>query len=270
VQIDTHDPAPIERRMHAVQAVRQVTHALWALSSAQLPLVEEAVAQASEYLDWVDAMVEHLAGRPVPGPTHGTLHVVIGPERGYSGSLGRDVLGAIPSQGALGLVGRRLIELASESHSTAARLRFALPAATTPDEPESIAEAVAEAVLQRADDTHVVLHHPRAGQRGLSRSVILAGAREARPAPPDSYSPLATVLGAAVRESVRGRLTIGVAEALRAEVVARIAATERARKACDQRVEELEQLWRVAQRERTTTEVLELSAIRSREGTEKT
>lgn len=261
--IDAHDPAVIERRVVAVRAVRQVTHALWALSSAQLPLVERAVAEASEYLDWVDDMVERLAGRAVPSHSRGSLHVVIGPERGYSGSLARDVVAAIPKRGALGLVGRRLAELAREERDLAGRIRFELPAALTPDEPENVAELLAAAVLQHAEGLHVVLHHPRAGRRGVARAVILAGAREPIGARPDSYSPLETVLAAAVRESVRGRLTIGVAEALRAEVAARVAATDRARKACDQRIELLEQSWRAAQRERITTELLEINASRA-------
>jgi len=264
MQIDSHDATSIERRIVAVKAVRQITHALWALSRAQLPLVERTVAEASEFLDWVDDMVERLAGRPVPGRSRASLHVVIGPERGYSGSLARDIVSTIPRDGALGLVGRRLTELAAEDAQLAGRVLFELPAAMTPDEPEGVAEALAEVILQHAHDMHVVLHYPRPGHRKLTRVVILAGAREPQASPPDSYSPLKDVLAAAVRESVRGRLTIGIAEALCAEVVARIAATERARKACDQRFEELERIWRVAQRERITSELLEISAGRTK------
>jgi F0F1-type ATP synthase gamma subunit len=272
LEANPNDAAQIERQMIAVEAVRQIMHALWALSRAQLPTIERALAEVSAYLDWVDQLVERLAGRPVPArtssaageravvaPEH-TLHVVIGPERGYSGALAREVLTSIPRRGAIGVVGRRLAELVRDEPELVPAIRFELPAASTPDETETLAETLAEAVLEHARQGHVELHHPRAGQSGLARQVILATARESAPGPPDSYSSLESVLEAAVRESVGGRLALAISEALRAEVVARIVATERARTACDERLEELRRSWRVAEQERTTSELIELGA----------
>ncbi len=248
--------------MAAVKAVRQVVHALWALSRAQLPLVEQAVAEASLFLDWVDEIVERLAGRPTSAGPGETLHVVIGPERGYAGSLARRMLACVPPEGALGLVGQRLADAAHERPELARRVLFTLPAAVTHDEADELAQRVAEALLGHARTHHVELHYPRAGEREPTRVVLLAGAREPAADPPDSYSPIETLLAAAVHESVAGRITVGLIEALRAEIMARIAAVDRARLACDAKLEELEHAWRQARQERITNELLESGTAR--------
>lgn len=252
----------IERRMTAVSAVRQVVHALWALSRAQLPLVEQVAAQAHTWVDWVDEVVERLAGRPAPRVAQPTLHVVLGPERAYVGPLARHVLAAVPREGSVGLVGRRLAEAAIGDANLEGRLQFALPGASTHDEHELVARAVAEAVLSYAPERHVVLHYPRMGRDELTRVVLLAAAREPAPLPPDTYSPVTVVLDQALREALTGRLAVGVIEALQAEVAARIAAAEQARSACDKRLDELADEWRAARQERITNELLEITAGR--------
>lgn len=252
------DLGVVERRIAAVAAVGQVVHAIWALARAQLPLAERASADASAYLDWVDEVVERLAGAPVPWTAGRRLHVVLGPERAYAGALPRRVLAQIPDDGLLGLVGSRLIESAMRRPELESRILFTLPGAVSHDEHDEIAHRIAEAVLFHAGHSHVELLYPRGGGSTLHRVVLLAGERAPVGRAPETWSPLPEVLAYAVRESIASRLAVGVAEALRAEVRARIIAAETARGACDRRLDELHQTWRIARQEQITNELLEV------------
>lgn len=260
------DPSAVERRMLVVRAVRQIVHAIWALARAQLPLAEKAAADATTYLDWVDQVTARLAGRPRHLPAAETFFVVIGPQRAYCGGLPRKVAHAIPPDGELGLVGARLIEIASELPEVAPRVRFALPSAATHDEHEETSRALAEAVLTHARHRVVELLYPVSVDGALRSVVLLAGPREALPSPPDHYAPLPALVGAAVSEGVGGRLSVGLAEALRAETLARIAASERAKTACDASIDELQREWRVARQQEITAEILEVVAGREASG----
>ncbi len=256
------DPRVLERRISAVTAVGQVVHAIWALARAQLPLAEQASAQASAYLDWVDEIVERLAGAPLPEHSRSRLYVVLGPERAYCGSLPRRVLAQVPAAGYLGIVGSRLIESVSRRPELIARTLFNLPGAVTHDEHDAIAHRIAEAVLLHGGGSHVELYYPRSGGSTLHRVVLLAGEREPVRSPPETWSPLQAVLGEAVREAIASRLAVGVAESLRAEVHFRILAAEKARGASDRKLAELQQAWRVARQEQITNELLEVVAGR--------
>jgi hypothetical protein len=230
------------------------------LARAQLPLVEAAAQEATAYLDWADSIVERLAGAPLPAHPKALLVVVLGPERPYCGALPRQIADAIPDSGELGLVGQRLCEAALADPLIARRVRFQLPGATTHDEHEEVGRQVALAVLEHHADRQVELVYPRRDARSLERRVLLAGTRAAALAPPDTYAPLVEVLDRAVTEALSGRLAVGVVEALHAEVLARIAAADRARGACDRKLEELGLAWRVARQERITNELLEAVA----------
>lgn len=262
------DLRAIERRMDAVTAVRQVFQAVWALARAQLPLAEAAAQDATAYLDWVDRVVDRLAGAPVPRPAGPVLSVVLGPERAYCGALPRQVVAQVPAENILGLVGSRTIEQARTIPGVRARIAFALPGAAAHDEHEEVARAVAEAVLAHAAGAQVELLHPVHGSAGLHRTVLLAGERVLVTEPPETYSQLQVVLDAAMREAVTGRLAVGLAEVLRAEVRARVAAAEQARHAADDKLADLRQQWRTARQEQITSELLEVVAGRqaSRDG----
>ncbi|MCC6903393.1 MAG: F0F1 ATP synthase subunit gamma [Polyangiaceae bacterium] len=246
----------VERRMDAVRAVRRVVHAIWAVSSAQLPLVERAVAAASDYLAWVDQVVARLIGPPVPGAAPEALWVVLGPERAYSGSLARDLLAELPAEGAVGLVGRRLAEVAAEISGVSARVRFELPGATSHEQHDEVAQAVARAVLEHARSADV--HLLGFGASGPRTALILGRRYSPAGLAPETYSPLPVVLDHAVTEALSSRLSVAVAEALRAELLHRIAAAERAKSACDSRLEELTHDWRAARQEHITSELVEI------------
>lgn len=253
------DPVLLQRRMTAVRAVRQVVHALWALSRAQLPHVERATESAREYRRWVDRVLERVSGPPVPGVRRQGFAVVLGPERPYCGGLPRVILAQIPEGVPLGLVGRRLREIAEGSPSLRARVVFSLPGAVAHDEHETVGHAVAEAVLQHARGAAVDLYYPRPGG-ALSRAVLLAESHSPSPDPPETYSPLRTVLDSALAEALSARLTVAVAQTLHAEVLARSAAAERAVSACDRKLTEMEGAYRVARHRQITGELLEVVA----------
>lgn len=260
---DEQDQHRLARRMDAVSSVRQVVGAVWALARAQLPQVERAAGEASVYLDWVDAVVTRLAGAPLPAPPGAALHVVLGPERAFCGPLARQVLAQLPPTGPLVLVGQRLIEAAELEPALAARIELRLRGAAAHDEHEQVARAMAEAVLARAGPRQVLLLHPTQGGPGLHQSVLLSGPRQPLGRLPDTFSPLPQVLAAAVREAATGRLAVGALEALRAEVRARISATEATRQACDRRLEELRQDLRAARQAQITNELIEVVAARA-------
>ena len=77
---------------------------------------------------------------------------------------------------------------------------------------------------------------------------------------PDTYSSPSAILADAVRESIRGRFRVALAESLRAEIDARVLASERARRAVDRRIEELEGTLRIMTQEQITRELCDLYA----------
>ncbi|HEY8432718.1 MAG TPA: F0F1 ATP synthase subunit gamma [Sandaracinaceae bacterium] len=247
----------IEASLRAVQAVAGVVHAVESLARAQLPRAERAVAEGSEYLDWIDAVIDRLAGPPREPEHAASLTVVVGPERAFSGGLARAVVRSAPARGALGLVGTRLSETAARERGLAERVVFSLAGPSSVDDLADASARLAEAVLAHGSGARVELVHPRG--RGVARVVLLAAAREPRPLEHELYSPAREVLRAAVRESVTGRLRIALAEGLLAELRARTAMAERARRAADERLEELEARLRVGQREQITRELTELT-----------
>jgi hypothetical protein len=250
----------IESALRATSAVRSVVQAVWALSRAQLPRVEEAVAESTTYLDWVDEVVDRVAGPPRPAAEERSLTLVLGPERGFVGSLARSVLASIPPRGPVGLVGGRLAEMAEREPGLRPRVLFSLPGPSSVDELGGVSRALAKAVLEHGADAPVELSYPRGAGRGMHRAVLLAGEREAKRPTFEHYSPLGSVLAAAVRESVTGRLRIALAESLLAETRARVTAAERAKRAADDREAELESDLRVQQQEQITRELVELTA----------
>lgn len=257
MNVELVDLVQVERRSVAVVAVRRVVHALWALARAQLPQVEEAAQQASEYLDAVEGVVNRLAEPASPVPEHEVLKVVLGPERSFCGSLHRQVVASIPEVGPLGVVGRRTREALTAAQQ--ARVVFTLDGPATVDELVEVTQAIAHEVLLRADAGAVELLVPRrlAGG-GLERVVLLSGHRHVVAEPPETFSPVEEVLDAAIVELVQSRLVVALAESLRAEVQARISAADAARRASDEQLEVLEHARRVLRKEETTREILEL------------
>lgn len=252
------DLAAIERRIAAVSSVRQVVSAIWALARAQLPLIEQASAEASAYLQWVDEVVERVAGAPGEGRGGPSLTVVLGPERPYCGALPRSVAEQLPPEGELGIVGRRLAEALEFDRAVQQRVRFSVSGPATHDDAETVARAVAEEVLALAPGRAVTVLCPRLGARGLQRVTLLGGERSSVGIVPETLSPVAEVLAASVHEAASSWLTVLLMQSLLVEVRARVVAAEAARVACDRQLEEIRGAWRVARQEAITSEILEV------------
>ncbi len=260
---DARTQVEAERRIGAVRAVEQVMRAVWALARAQLPLAEAAAAEAATYVAWAEALVDRLAGAPGPATDGDPLVVLVGPERAFCGPLARVLLGALPPSGRVGLVGARLAQAGTEDDSVASRIAFTLPACSTPDELGPAADRVAHAILQAGLAHGVVMLHPIDGTSAVTRSVLIAGAREPVDEPLESFGAPRAVLEAAVLEAVGGRLAAALAEALRSEVRARLAAADAARRACERQLDELNHQWRTLRQATITQELLEIVAARS-------
>jgi hypothetical protein len=258
---DQQDLATVERRMAAVTSVHQVVQLIWLIARSQLPDVEAAAADAGTYVDWVDATICRLAGEPELAEPGAALHVVFGPERGYCGGLTREVIGGLPPEGHLGIVGRHLLERATaDDIDRAARIRFTVPGPASAFEHEAVAYDVARAILEHAGDAPVVVHYPSVDADGLVQRHILSGGRRVVRDPPETFSPVSTTLEIGVRELVMGRLAVAAIETLRAEVRARVAASDRARTGCDRRLEELRGDLAVVRQSQVTSELLEIVA----------
>lgn len=259
---ELHELPRVEQRLGATEAVQQVMRAVWALARAQQPQVEAAAGDATAYLDAAEAVVVRLAGDPMieQAPEH-VLWVLVGPERPFCGPLARMLLEQLPPRGPIGLVGQRLAEACSQLPALQERVVFQLHAATTPQELGHRAELLA-AELLAAERPSAVLLHPVDGLPRLHRSVVLAGARGPIEAPPETLLPVGEVLEAAVLEVVAGRLAVALAEALRAEVRARLTAAEAAYRATERQLEALRHRWRVLRQDAITQELLELTAGR--------
>ncbi len=251
-----------ERRIDATGAVAQVMNAVWALARAQQPAAEASAAEAATYLDQAERIIERLAGPPPDVDDSDVLHVLVGPERPFCGPLARTLLEQLPPAGRVGLVGARLAEVAALDPAMAARVVFTVPAAAMADEIPLCTEPIAAAILAHARAGAVHLLHPDAGTPRLRVGRLLTGPRPPAPRPPELLSPQGDVLEVAVQEAVAGRLAVGLAEALRAEVAARLAATDAARRACQREVDDLTQQWRILRQESITMELIELSAAR--------
>lgn len=248
----------LERSMRAVTAIRQVMHAIWALSRAQLPLVEHAASAAVVYEQWVDRIVDRVAGPPLAAPAGHVLTVVFGPERAYSSALGRRIVEELPREGELGLVGQRMAELVEAFPEHDRRVRFRCAGSVAHDDLHEVAAEVARNLLEHAGHAQIELLHPAEGQIELQRVVLIASRASTLQTPPESYSPLERVLEAVTFEAMTGRLAVAAVEALRAEIRARIAAADAARKACEERLAELESAWHLGRRETITRELLEI------------
>lgn len=259
----TRDLVRVEETIEAVSAVRHVLQAIRALARAQLAPVDRLAAQSTHWLDEVQQVLDRLTApvdrsRESPrGVPSDDVVVVIGPERAFCGGLPRRVREAVPA-GPVALVGQRLIDLADDE--LRARARFLLPAAASPDEVPAAARRIAEAVLATAP-AGVRLLHPR-GEGALHDVVLLPGPRRVRHWLPDTLSRPEVVIEAAVRELATGRLAVALADTLRAEVRARLAAADAAVHAADARLKELAQAARVQRQEQVTREILEIVASR--------
>ncbi|MCW5830922.1 MAG: F0F1 ATP synthase subunit gamma [Labilithrix sp.] len=254
----TDDITAVERSMRAVGAIRQVLHAVWALSRAQLPLVEQAASAAATYQSWVDGAADRVAGAPYASTAARTLTVVFGPERPYSSILARRIAEAIPD-GDLGIVGQRLAETIGQSAETDRRVRFRCPGSVAHDDLHDVAFSVAKQILEHGRGAVVVVIHPLERSAELARVPLIA-ARGLVDRPPETFSPLARVVERAVVEAMTGRLAVAAAEALRAEIRARMEAADTARRACDERLVELEGALHLGRRETITRELLEIVA----------
>jgi len=252
----------------AVRAVGSVISAVWALSRAQLPRVERAVADAGEYLAWLDRVVDDLAGPPLEAAPERSFTVALGPERPFCGDLGRGVLDGLPPRGEVGLVGTRLGEMGRRVlRNEPERIAFVRPGPTGIDDLAAVSGDVSRALLAHVsarrvpaeDPIQVVLLHP--GGRGAApvQSVLLPARRGAPREDLDLFSPPAVVARAAAREGVTGRLRHALGWSLLAETRARAAVAERARRAVEDREAELTTALRVLEREQVTTELVELA-----------
>jgi F0F1-type ATP synthase gamma subunit len=247
-----------------VSAVQQVMRAVWALARAQQPRAEAAASEASVYLEWAESIVERLAGPHAPVERPDTLWVLVGPERAFCGPLARVLLQQLPAEGAIGLVGSRLVDVARHDTDLGERILFELPAASTVDEMPRLAERIAQAVLDAQDDARaVVVLHPVDGTSSVQGAVLLSGERATAPEVPESWLPVDEVLEATVLEAVEGRLVVALAEAMRSEVRARLAASDAARRACERQLDELTQHGRTLRQSTITQELLELTAART-------
>jgi len=258
--LDLHD---IERRLDAVGSVAQVVRAIWALARGQIPLCRKAVEEATVYLDWVDEVVDRVAGPPTTPTGTTRLVVVLGPERPFCGALPRQVLEQLPATGKLGIVGARLWEIVGPDAALRARVAFHTASASAHDEHEEVAHRVSTLLLAHAAGAQVELLYPRHAHERLHRVVLLAGERRPSSNPPDTFSPIEEIVGAAVSEALRGRLAVGVAECLLAELHARVVAAEHARAGCDERLTQLEKRWQSARQEQITGELIEVIAGRT-------
>lgn len=258
-----HDLTRVEQKLGSVSAVQQVMRAVWALARAQQPQVEAAAAEASAYLDVAEQIIERLAGKPTEDEAEAgeMLTVIVGPERPFCGPLARMIVDQLPTDGQIGLAGHRLHEAVAQDPELDARVVFRVPAASTPDEIGARADQLAAAILEAAPSTVVVLHPDRGGPE-LHRSILLAGSREPVEEPPETFLPAKHVLEAAILEAVAGRLAVALVEALRAEVRARLVASEAARSACDRNIAELTQHWRALRQSAITEELIELTSGR--------
>ncbi len=254
---ETVELAQLESSLRAVDAVGSVVHAVWALAKAQLPRAEEVVQEGAQYLDWIDAVVDRIAGPPREVGLGEPLTVVIGPERAFCGPLARSTADSIPRAGPIGLVGSRLSEVAMRDPAVRARVVFALASASSVDELAETSAQLAGAVLEHGADARVDVVHLRG--RGTHRVILLATEREVRALEHELYSPVEVLLRAAVHESVTGRLRLALAETLLVELRARVLATERARRAARERRDALEASWRIGQRDQVTRELMELT-----------
>ena len=259
--VEAPDQSTIERRIAAVQGVRQIVHAIGALARAQLPLAESATGQATLYLDAVDGILHRLVEAPEDATSRDQLLVVVGPERAFCGALAQRILEQVPAAGALGIVGRRLGEAIALDAELKVRVRFEMPGAVSHEDAEIVATHIAQAVLAVGDGRQVDVLHPTSGRSDLHRSVLLRKSHQPlRRSLPETYSPLDTVIRAALREAMTGRLALAVSEAHRSEISARVLAAEQMTKACDDKLERLRQDWRVARQEQITNELLEVVA----------
>lgn len=257
------DTPALERRLRAVTAVGEVVGAIWALAKAQLAQIETGSAEANVYLSWIDDTVDRLLGPPRPGVEGDTLTVVFGPERPFCGSLPREAARVLSGiRGSVGVVGTRFAQAVHADGPLGARCVFSIPGVSSLDELDTGAERVGTVLLAHGGSAHVDLLYP--DLRGdMYRAVLLPRARLPPARVPDTFSPPAKIIAAALRGSIQARLVVALAQSLAAEVRARMATADKARDAIARRRDALEQAFQVLRQEQITTELNELHAARA-------
>lgn len=252
----------LERRLDTVRSVHQIVHALGAVARAQLQPVEAAVAGARAYVEGIETTCARLTGAPLERPDRPVLSVLIGPQRALCGTLANDVLAHARRVGPLGLVGRRLIDVAEEG-KLSDRVVFGLDAARGVEDLEPACRILAEAVVAHGEGLQVELVHPGAERPRMVRAWLTAGAHVVGGSEARTYSPVEEVARRVLAETIEARLVLGLAEALRAEVRARLVVTENARRASLERRDAIAGALRRLRQEQVTTELLELVAGRA-------
>jgi F0F1-type ATP synthase gamma subunit len=265
MSVDTTDLHRVEARIAAVDAVGGIVHALWALSRAQQAQVDALAVDAGAYLDWVDDVVDRLAGGLGPASGADALRVVLGPQRSFCGGLPRDIARSLDAESRYGLVGERLAEAVDAERTGPRRVAFRIRGPSSVQDIEEVGEAVARQILTHAEGAAVELIYPGTDQRTLRRVVLLTGTHHGRAQRDfETYSSVERLLDLAVAESVAGRGRVGLAEALRSEIRARVMAAEHARDTVSKQRDELANAQRVLSQEGITNEICELVASRLR------
>jgi F-type H+-transporting ATPase subunit gamma len=246
-------------RLTAIASVRQVVHGLWAVARAQAPEADRVVAESETYLERVWRVVERLSeptGEP-PTSEH-ILHVVFGPERGFCGPLARKMADRIPPGGPVAIVGTWMAEFASETPGLADRVVFRITGPASPDEIGSVSSELTAELASRAAHYDIRLHFPVARGRSPRALMLLESRRTVGTGLPETWSSPEAVLEAALTEWLAGQLAAALSETFRTEVHARMTAADKARKNCDNHMEELERTLRILRQEQITSELLDL------------
>lgn len=244
------------RRSAAVSSVRQVMHALWAVSRANYARAERSTADSVTYYSWIDRIVERLAGPPLRGAPGPVLRVVLGPERALCGSLVSLLLKEIPPNQPVAVVGDHFLQ----SLPKRTRAQFTHRGASNDAELEPVAHSLASRLLSHAKNKSVELVYARAATGEVHHELLLAPRRHIPECDYDSYTDHERLLTAALSQSLEGRIAHSLGQTLKAELSARIQTAHRARQACDDALEELTANWRALRQEQVTMELSEVSA----------
>ena len=250
----------VEALIGATRAVGGIMHAIAVVSRAQYALADELTQNSLVYYEWLDEAVARLAGPPV-GNGSPALRILLGPERALCGNLTRAFEREVDDDPTLVLVGARL----AQSPALAGKAVFATSSVSSGSDIEAKAAEIGEFMIRYGTDLDVELVFPVNSSGELHRELLLPRRRLDPDSRIDTYSPPQELLKVLLSQALlSGRIAHGLAQALRAELGARVLVAQRASTHCDERLRALEDERRVLQKEQVTSELAEVVAARER------
>jgi hypothetical protein len=248
--------AALEYRQTTLSSLLGVVEALRSLAAAKQQRAQSLMPDAGRFAEAAARGMAAFDPAEAPGRAVPTLHLLIGPEQGFTGGLAGRVVEALPAgvRDPL-IIGSRTVSAAQARGIDAKRW---LP---SPGQVNALADLAAALTRQLPEDQTVTITH--AAATGPAHAHLPPLPRQARQPGCLIQLPPAAVLAGAARLDRLARLTAILLDAYLAEQLARLSTLTGARERIRERLEQLSTQLTGARQDAISQEIADLWAGRS-------